>query len=324
MTYEEFINDILNTRGRNGCGDEYYEEHHIVPKCIGGTNDKDNLIDLFAKEHFEAHKLLALENPENKKLTHAWWMMSTITIGSDKRRVEITKEEYEDARKALSEAMRGENNPMYGKPSPMRGTHLTDEQKKHLREINLGEKSPMYGKTVSEETRSKMSAAKLGKKASNEAKLNMRNAHIGKQIGAEHPLSKPIAQYDLDGNFIKTYSCVSEAAREYEVDPTSIRNVLDKENRASAGYQWIRFNGEIIYKISPYINQIGKYQIKTIARCDDDWNIIDIWNGCKAAFIGTGINSSHISSCCNGKRKTAGGYKWKILDENYEQGSTTN
>lgn len=65
MNYKTFIENILNTRGRFACGEEYHECHHIIPKSCGGTNDKDNLIDLFAKEHFIAHKLLALENPDN-------------------------------------------------------------------------------------------------------------------------------------------------------------------------------------------------------------------------------------------------------------------
>lgn len=56
MTYIEFINNILDTRGRFSCGDEYHERHHITPRCMGGTDDNDNLIDLFAREHFEAHK----------------------------------------------------------------------------------------------------------------------------------------------------------------------------------------------------------------------------------------------------------------------------
>ena len=56
MTYIEFINDILNTRGRFACGDEYHERHHIIPKCMDGSNNEDNLIDLFAREHFVAHK----------------------------------------------------------------------------------------------------------------------------------------------------------------------------------------------------------------------------------------------------------------------------
>ena len=65
MTYDEFIQNILNTRGRFACGEEYHERHHITPRCMNGDNSKDNLIDLYAREHFIAHKLLAEENPQN-------------------------------------------------------------------------------------------------------------------------------------------------------------------------------------------------------------------------------------------------------------------
>lgn len=318
ITYQEFINNILNTRGRFECGEEYHETHHIVPKCMGGTNDDENLIDLFAREHFEAHRLLALENPDNRKLIHAWWMMSTVTIDSEQRQVEITPEEYEEAKKALSKAMSGKNNPMYGKPSPMRGIHLTEEQKQYLREINLGERSPKYGTHTSEETKEKMREARIGKKATDEARLNMRNAHLGKNMGADHPRSRPIAQYDLDGNFIRIWSCASEVGREYNVKSNAISKVCDCENKSSVGYQWRYFYGEIVDKIPAYVNQLGKYQIKIIARCDNDWNIIDTWNGFKDASLGTGVNRSDISACCHGKRKTAGGFKWKILDKNHE------
>ena len=58
MTYKEFIDNILETRGRFGC-EGYKERHHIIPKCMGGTNDETNLIDLYAREHFDAHKMLA-------------------------------------------------------------------------------------------------------------------------------------------------------------------------------------------------------------------------------------------------------------------------
>lgn len=75
LTYQAFIGNILQTRGRFACGDEYHERHHIVPKCLGGTNEENNLIDLFAREHFEAHRLLALEHPENNGLQYAWWNM---------------------------------------------------------------------------------------------------------------------------------------------------------------------------------------------------------------------------------------------------------
>ena len=37
MTYNEFIQDIINTRGQYGIPlDQYCEVHHIIPKCKGG------------------------------------------------------------------------------------------------------------------------------------------------------------------------------------------------------------------------------------------------------------------------------------------------
>ena len=100
-TYKQFIDSILSSRGRFACGDEYHERHHIVPKCLGGTNDEDNLIDIFAREQFEAHRLLALENPDNAKLTYSWWMMSNMNT-SNQRDYEIAAKEYEEAKKAFS------------------------------------------------------------------------------------------------------------------------------------------------------------------------------------------------------------------------------
>lgn len=46
----------------------YTEEHHIIPKSIGGSDEKMNLVLLTAKEHFIAHLLLVkiYENAGNK------------------------------------------------------------------------------------------------------------------------------------------------------------------------------------------------------------------------------------------------------------------
>lgn len=74
INYNDFINNILIERGRfNVQG--YKERHHIVPKCLGGSSNQDNLIDLTAKEHFLAHYLLAKENPNIPKLKQALMCM---------------------------------------------------------------------------------------------------------------------------------------------------------------------------------------------------------------------------------------------------------
>lgn len=38
---------------------EFYEHHHIVPQCYGGSDDAVNIISLTPEDHFFAHKLLA-------------------------------------------------------------------------------------------------------------------------------------------------------------------------------------------------------------------------------------------------------------------------
>ena len=159
MTYKEFINNILEIRGRFACGDEYHERHHILPKCMGGTNDEENLIDLFAREHFEAHRLLALENPENNKLVYAWWNMCQCR-GSSKKRCNVSPEEYEKARISFIQSISGENNYFYGR-------HHSDEAKRKNsqwhKENMSGTNNPFYGKCHSEETKKKISEQNKGK-----------------------------------------------------------------------------------------------------------------------------------------------------------------
>ena len=179
MTYEEFINNILETRGRFACGDEYHERHHIIARCMGGTDEKDNLIDLFAREHFIAHKLLAEENDGNHKLVAAWWRMCNWQ-DRNKEFYEPTPEEYEEARIAFSEAhskaMSGKNHPNYGKKGELStnwGKHFSEEHRRKIGDANKG-------KIVSAESRQKMSEAQKGKKRSKES--CQKQSEIAKQL----------------------------------------------------------------------------------------------------------------------------------------------
>ena len=96
MTYNEFIQNIIKTRGQWNIPDgEYFEKHHIIPKCIGGSNDNQNIIWLYPREHFIAHKLLAEENSDIQPLQYAYWRMAT------KDRSIITDTEYEECRLKL-------------------------------------------------------------------------------------------------------------------------------------------------------------------------------------------------------------------------------
>ena len=57
MDYQKIYDNLVQSR-KNRVTDKYVEKHHIIPKCLGGTDDKDNLVILTYREHFIAHWLL--------------------------------------------------------------------------------------------------------------------------------------------------------------------------------------------------------------------------------------------------------------------------
>ena len=50
--------DNIIANGKNRVLDCYKEKHHILPRCLGGKDNKDNIVELTAKEHFMVHMLL--------------------------------------------------------------------------------------------------------------------------------------------------------------------------------------------------------------------------------------------------------------------------
>ena len=68
----------------------YYEIHHILPKSIGGSNEKYNLVLLTAREHYLAHYLLYkiylnYNNSLTNKMSLAFHLMSMYNGSSDRK-----------------------------------------------------------------------------------------------------------------------------------------------------------------------------------------------------------------------------------------------
>lgn len=54
----------------------YTETHHVIPRCMNGTDNPENLVKLTAKAHYIAHLLLTKAFPNNIKLRYAFGCMS--------------------------------------------------------------------------------------------------------------------------------------------------------------------------------------------------------------------------------------------------------
>ena len=65
------IKEILKKRKLNDPEYVYCEAHHIIPKCLGGSDDKTNIILLTAREHYIAHLLLRRIYPGTYSLAFA-------------------------------------------------------------------------------------------------------------------------------------------------------------------------------------------------------------------------------------------------------------
>ena len=74
MDYKK-IHDNLIEKAKNRKLEGYVEKHHIIPKCMNGTNESNNLVELTAREHFLVHWLLHEMYPENSDLRYAFWSM---------------------------------------------------------------------------------------------------------------------------------------------------------------------------------------------------------------------------------------------------------
>lgn len=104
MNYQQIYNTIIE-RSKNRTLLEYTEEHHIVPRCLGGTDDKQNLVMLTPEEHYVCHQLLVKIYPDNIKLVNAALFM--VANGMNRR----SNKSYGWLRRKWSEYMKGSNNP---------------------------------------------------------------------------------------------------------------------------------------------------------------------------------------------------------------------
>jgi hypothetical protein len=70
MNYIRIYNSIIE-RAKTRILPGYFEQHHILPKCLGGTNEQTNLVKLTPEEHYVVHQLLIKIYPYNHKLVFA-------------------------------------------------------------------------------------------------------------------------------------------------------------------------------------------------------------------------------------------------------------
>lgn len=100
----------LVTRAKTRNIDVYLETHHIIPRCVGGSDTIDNLVRLTPEEHYLAHQILVKIFKGNSKILNASIMMRPSRPSN--KLYGWLKKKYSKIR---SGEMSGEGNTNYGK-----------------------------------------------------------------------------------------------------------------------------------------------------------------------------------------------------------------
>jgi hypothetical protein len=77
MNYQRHYSALIERAKARATIDGYSERHHIIPRCMDGGDEPENLVRLTAEEHFVAHQLLAKIHPDNEKLLYGALLMVT-------------------------------------------------------------------------------------------------------------------------------------------------------------------------------------------------------------------------------------------------------
>ena len=226
MDYNKIYNDLMFSRlqlkperikeKRNGA---YFEGHHIIPKCKGGTGvstrpkNNTNIVLLTAREHFLSHWLLWRIYGDRQMALAFHKMLST----TDKTKRITSSRGYEEAKEAFRVTNIG-NQHGKGKTKI-----ISEEQKKHQSEIMkgryTGEKNPFYGKKHSEESKEKI---RKSKKEFNKEKVWN---YAGKKLILKNGVI--IAEFDSTEEVAKFIGCSN----------SNVSHVLGGNQKTAKGYE---------------------------------------------------------------------------------------
>lgn len=101
MLYSKIYDSIIE-RAKTRVLIDYSEKHHILPKCLGGTDTHNNLVKLTFREHFICHQLLCKMYPDNQKLIFAFSSMVRASRKNIERFEILTSRHFEIVKKTLA------------------------------------------------------------------------------------------------------------------------------------------------------------------------------------------------------------------------------
>jgi len=247
------------------------------------------------------------------------WSDELLSSNENQLRIEKIKNNKERAKKISratkdiplseerKEKLRGPRPHLVGKKKKP----LDEESKKKISNSLKGRDAYwIKGKKLSQDTKDRMSNSKKGKPSmlKGTKRLDLK--------GKPSPASKPILQYDLQGNFIQEWGSSSQAEKYMKGKVTNNINACCKNKLKTAyGYIWVFKNKNESTCDTIKNIDVSNNKKRFILQYDLQDNFIQEWESLTQASRELNIKISSISACLLGRTNRANNYIFKYKNK---------
>ena len=303
----------------------YLETHHIIPKCMNGSNQVENLVNLPAREHFICHLLLPKIYKGTEFEYPLWTAAHRFVYGNDmKNKIKITSNQYkiikENFSKLKSEANKGEGNPCYGRIwTREQRANMSQKMKGRTLEEKIGKERADISKKKMSESQKKRKNHRRGFKHTLETRQKMSNSQKGLKRAESYRI---YISKRMKGNTYGTVNKGRKMSKEFCLKISLARKGKPGVNKGkklpSQSKETIEKRRQTILDLHRKCSEETKLKMGNKARelrsklvlCVETGIIFDGYM--KAAFI---TKIKNIGKCCLGKIESAGGHHWIFLDK---------
>lgn len=259
MNYSKIYNDLVAKCVVRGLDkkilDGYFEKHHIIPKCLGGSDKNSNFVLFTPREHVIAHRLLWKANPDNYSLMWAY----TRTVNSHKGI--LNSREVESAKIAKAKVMseRVVSQETRDKISAtLMGSVIPQEviEKRRLKQI---------GQKRTQETKDKLSQKRRelidsGWTHSEESRKKIGDAARGKKISEEHKrkISESTKGKIMPAHVLAATSAYQKSLRPWQKSAAKARPARARVWAMAANYYnvWLSYDKPKAYSFSTICSEL--------------------------------------------------------------------
>lgn len=208
-----------------------------------------------------------------------------------------------------------ENNPDYRKElsERMKKFLSTENGKEFMRKSLEARRTPTFRKAQRERSKRTYTEEKRKEHSILMTEVNNRPEMREARSGAKNVNAQLINQYSVDGNFIRQYETITQAAKETGATASKISAVAHGKRKTAGGFVWqYATDKKVVFNRKPHYDIDKDKCAKPILQYDLSGNLIAEYKSIAEAVRITGFaNRSNIIVNLKGRTKSAYGYVWK-------------